>query len=199
MFVLHEGAIRFFANGSDGSWTGYRVDQSPRFAQALAELISGTQLGRSSSPRRNTAPTAAVRHDRCHRCGSEAVPNVLESGHLDVVCRSCGARREATKREIEAWVAELQPTCPECERLQKARYGRSWFLGCSGWPDCDGTSNIDELEYLASRPRKPRVQQASSKRTRTTKAAPREQMCRSCFLLVRVEQLDERGICQSCG
>jgi DNA topoisomerase-1 len=49
------------------------------------------------------------------------------------------------KAKEEGPKVEITEKCPECGsamRLQKARFGGRYFLGCTGYPKCKGTAKI---------------------------------------------------------
>lgn len=49
----------------------------------------------------------------------------------------------------------LDENCPKCGKQLSSRLGRSGrFIGCTGYPDCDYTRNIDGEETTASEPEK---------------------------------------------
>ena len=47
----------------------------------------------------------------------------------------------------------LDEACPKCKKPLNKRLGRrGQFIGCSGYPDCDYTRNLDGEEYTPSKP-----------------------------------------------
>ena len=182
-----------------------------RFAEAMSDAITGSPLTRRPALDRATgkAPPKASRHDQCGRCGARAVPAAATRYRIELECVACHGVRQATDREVSAWMREVGPRCPHCGRGMRlisgprAPYGP--FLGCSGYPDCDGKMPLDAVLDAVDHPDPPPPEEPPRKSSRRRTAASTvseldRRTCPSCFLSLPSTLFDPGSeLCRDCS
>ena len=81
--------------------------------------------------------TGGLTKDRCHSCGASCVQRRRKSdGHLFFGCSKYFTTICKGARSIP---------CPKCglEMIERRHKEGGTFLGCTGWPSCDGSRTID--------------------------------------------------------
>jgi ssDNA-binding Zn-finger/Zn-ribbon topoisomerase 1 len=177
------------------------VTRAPRFADALSDALSGMPLtrGAAQTPAGVRAPRAA-RHDSCARCDGHVLPTRASRYSVELECSSCQNTRRATPRELQAWLQAVGPRCPSCRAalaLRSSEYGK--FFGCTRYPDCDSTLNLDALCDAALNPDPPpAVERTISKRSKRELSVD-EVACPSCHLLKPVRLFPKDStVCVDC-
>lgn len=193
------GALTLLARDEAGRWQSFSTAGTPGFAEALAKAVSGAPLAARNRVNGKSAPAGAVRHDRCANCGGSVMPE--SSGYdIDLECRMCTSTRKAVDREINAWLREVGPCCPECGEAMVARRSRHGpFLGCSTYPQCEGTERLDRVCEAALIPDRPRVVRRPT--TRAAKGAgPPTRVCQQCWLKKPATLFEGDGtVCADCS
>lgn len=84
---------------------------------------------------------------KCWQCCKKlrSQTKILVSNIERIVCSSCKSKYFLDIKEI-APVIDTNDICPNCKKLLKVRYNfktNQKFLGCSNYPNCDYTKNIN--------------------------------------------------------
>lgn len=176
-----------------------------RFAEALADAVTGSPLTRRAAARqgKDEAPTRAARHDRCNRCGSGSViPYEATPYSVDLRCSSCHATRRASDREIGAWIRDVGPSCPHCRSAMALRKSqRRSFFGCTRYPHCEGIHALGALCDAALRPDPPPAVARPAPATqaaRLARTAIDRRVCSRCFLTKPTSQFTGGDVCVDC-
>lgn len=201
-----DGAVGIIATTNAGRMTSLLVDGASRFAEALADAITGSPLTRRGAARAGSheTPTRAARHDQCSRCSSGLViPDEATRYAIELRCTTCHGSRRATQREISAWLRAVGPACPSCRSamaLRKSDYGP--FFGCTDYPACDGLLPLDALCEAALHPDPPPPVARSipvTPRKRTAPAVSIDRLlCSRCFLSKPSSQFKRGDVCIDC-
>ena len=129
---------------SGGQWGTWTV-RSPRFANALAEVCSGSKLTNVKVIGEG-AGSVVARFDCCASCGEPALLETAGRSRVLVRCTQCTAERWPTLNELTQWSWAVGLACPACNGAMIGKKGpRASFLGCSQYPKCDGKVWVDEL------------------------------------------------------
>ena len=150
------------------------LTNAPRFAETLAEAVTGVPLSRRAAANAPEGAKATVpRHDQCARCDGRVAPYSETPLSIELRCGRCGATRKATDQEIQSWLFEVGPRCPACGQALKLRagpYGR--FVSCSTFPKCSGRVQLGVLGEAALHPDPPPKTQRALVRIGTPSARP---------------------------
>lgn len=181
-----------------GTWETITVT-SPRFANAVSEVLAGSALTSvRTSP--DKAGSIVARYDRCAACGG-AAELVETRGHwVTLDCLVCDTQRWPTLPELDSWCWTVGFRCPECSGAMRAKKGTKRgsraFLSCASYPRCTGMAYVSELVGRApvpeaERPTKPVAPATTTRKRKTPPAAART---RSGHKLAELAEFEDFGI-----